>query len=249
MIFNSLFNNGEFPQQWSKGLITPLHKKGSIHEVNNYRGISLADSIGKIYCCLLNRRLQKWSNENDLIDEAQAGYRKGYSTIDNVFTLQGLIQKYLSKKKGRIYSLFVDFSRAFDGINRIKLLSLMTNKGVNGHMLKTLKSMYKSVSSCVKASTNNITPYFDCDSGVRQGCMISPLLFSFYVNELVEVMESGKVRGIFTSQDAKDILMLLYADDLSILSDTIGHLQRKLNILYIFCSMNDLNVNCLKQRL
>ena len=53
---------------------------------------------------------------NQIIDEAQAGFRNGYCTTDNMFTLHALIQKYLSKKKGRLYVLFIDFEKAFDNI-------------------------------------------------------------------------------------------------------------------------------------
>ena len=69
---------------------------------------------GKIFCKVLNNRLLKWAQSADVLYEKQAGYKKGYSTIANIFVLQSLAQKYISKPKGRYYVLFVDFSKAFD---------------------------------------------------------------------------------------------------------------------------------------
>ena len=72
--------------------------------------------MGKIFTKLLKNRFVRWEEDNGLQYEEQAGYKKGYSTIDNMFTLQSLVQKYISKEKGRYYVLFIDFSKAFDMI-------------------------------------------------------------------------------------------------------------------------------------
>jgi hypothetical protein len=55
-----------------------------------------------MYSSVLNNRLYIWAEDNNKIDEVQAGFRNGYSTIDNLFTLQALVQKYLSKSQGRL---------------------------------------------------------------------------------------------------------------------------------------------------
>ena len=77
-LFNEIFQNGDFPEQWSQSIITPIHKKGSKSDPNNYRGISLIDSLCKIFVNILTIRLTKWCDNYDVIDESQAGFRKGY---------------------------------------------------------------------------------------------------------------------------------------------------------------------------
>ena len=67
----------------------------------NFRGISLISSISKIFTNVLTIRLQTWAESNNVIDESQAGFRKQYSTIDYIFSLQALIQKYLCGTRGR----------------------------------------------------------------------------------------------------------------------------------------------------
>ena len=116
-LFNEIFDTGDFPDEWGKSIITPVHKSGLINDPNNYRGISLIDSICKIYMNILSIRLSKWCNKLNIIDESQAGFMRGYSTVDNVFTLMALDQKHISKKKGRFYCIFVDYAKAFDSIN------------------------------------------------------------------------------------------------------------------------------------
>ena len=66
---------------------------------------------------ILGIRLSKWCNKFNIIDESHAGFRSGYSTIDNVFTLMALVQKKISKKNGQFYCIFVDYAKVFDGIN------------------------------------------------------------------------------------------------------------------------------------
>ena len=99
-LFNEIFDSSIVPKEWCYSIITPIHKKGSLSNPNNYRGISLIDCICKIFVTILITRLSNWCDECNIIDEAQAGFRKHYSTIDNSFILMSLTQKYLSKKKG-----------------------------------------------------------------------------------------------------------------------------------------------------
>ena len=72
----------------------------------------------------------EWSRENNIIDGAQAGFRPGYSTTDNLFTLQRIAQKYLTKTGGRFYCSFIDFSKEFDRINHEVLWRSLINKGI-----------------------------------------------------------------------------------------------------------------------
>ena len=69
----------------------PLHKKGSTYNVENYRGITLLSIVSKLFSNILNLRLDKWAEDYHVYVEAQAGFRKGVGTIDNIFILHSLI--------------------------------------------------------------------------------------------------------------------------------------------------------------
>ena len=106
----------------------------------------------KLFCKIVNSRLTKWAEENDLMYEEQAGFTKGKSTIDQVFILQTIIQKYLDKKKGRCYNVFIDFSKAFDSIPHSHLFYLLCQNGAHSRVLKVMQNMYSKLQSCVKKS-------------------------------------------------------------------------------------------------
>ena len=126
------------------------------------------------------------------LSENQAGFRKGYSTVDHIFTLYAIIEKCLCKRKKKLYVAFKDFKKAFDFVNRDKLWNLLSSYGLNGKMLQALRSIYVSVKACVRCNSEK-TDYFNCPFGLRQGCMLSPMLFSLFIKKLsCEIIQHGK---------------------------------------------------------
>ena len=85
-VFNAIFNCGKLPEAWLKGTILPIYKnKGSSSEPKNYRPITIVSCFGKLFTSVLNERLQTFSEQYNLICENQAGFRKDYSTLDNIY--------------------------------------------------------------------------------------------------------------------------------------------------------------------
>ena len=92
---NNIFEIGHFPESWSEGYIIPLHKKGSINEVENYRGITLLSVLGKLFTRVINNRLGEWAENYFLLIEAQAGLRPGMGTVHNIFVRHSLLHIWL----------------------------------------------------------------------------------------------------------------------------------------------------------
>ena len=130
-LFNKIFDIGYFPDSWGDGFIVPLHKKGSTDNVENYRGITLLSIVSKLFSNILNLRLDKWAEKYHIYIEAQAGFRKGMGTIDNVFILHSLISHCLNEKK-QLFAAFVDFKKAFDFVVRDVLWYKLIQMGVRG---------------------------------------------------------------------------------------------------------------------
>ena len=246
-LFNKIFNLGIFPARWGEAILCPLYKSGNIHDVNNYRGISLTSNFSKIFTKILNNRLVKWAEDNNLLYENQAGYWKGYTTADHIFCLQSLIQKYLSKSGGRVYALFVDFSKEFDRVPHHLLWKRLLDEGVHGRILGVIRSMYKTLCSCVKTS-EGLTEFFPCRIGTRQGCMLSPFLFVLYLNLFIRDINAEFNNGIFVTETAGKIQLLLYADDIVCISDTVGRLQQQINKLENYCLKWGMKVNLNKTK-
>ena len=129
-IFNAVLSGGTFPDAWAKGMLIMLHKGGNKDDINNYRGISLLSCLGKIFTKIINIRLTNYADAEGLNLEEQAAYRKGYSTTDQIFVLQSLVQKQLCQKQGRYYVLMVDFSKAYDGIPHKHLMYSFIKNGI-----------------------------------------------------------------------------------------------------------------------
>jgi hypothetical protein len=132
-------------------------------------------------------------------------------TIDNIFVLNGIINHLLNLNK-KLYVAFVDFTKAFDYVVRDILWFKLIKLGVRGNILNILQSMYKSIKSRVKYD-NNVSEDFVCMLGVRQGECLSPFLFSMYLNDIEEHF-SNAFEGVELY-----IFLLLYADDIVILSE------------------------------
>ena len=179
-LFNKLFDHGTFPQEWSKSIIVPIHKKGEVNQPDNYRGIALTSVISKVYTHILNKRLSEWAEMEGKIVEEQAGFRADYSTVDHIFTLYAIVQKFLLRHT-KLYVAFVDFKKAFDSVNRNALWSVLRKSGVKGKLYKALRGIYDSVVACVRDKCS-YSDYFDCPRGVKQGCLLSPLMFSFFLS-------------------------------------------------------------------
>lgn len=123
-------------------------------------------------------------------------------------------------KRNKLYCCFIDFEKAFDTINRGLLWYKLSKIGMPSDMINILKSIYVSTSCCVRVKQDYVSSKFETFQGLRQGCHLSSLLFSLFINDLSEWMHeidtcSPCIRG-------KKVQLLLYADDVVLLSNTVG---------------------------
>lgn len=242
-LFNVIFDEGIYPDEWSKAIIVPIFKKGDKNETNNYRGVSLLSLVSKCYTAVLNKRLVNWIDVNEKLTEAQAGFRKGYSTFDHIFTLNAIVEKTFSKKGGKLYACFIDLKKAFDSVQRQLLFDLLQKNGIHGKFVTAITAIYRSVLSCVKIHDNRLTQFFDCPVGLRQGCILSPELFSIFINEIASAVDGKGMHGIQLLPGLIELFILLFADDIVLLSDTARGLQNQINILNDACKNLSLNIN------
>ncbi len=95
-LFNKVLSTGEVPEEWLASFIVPIFKqKGSKTVCNNYRGITHLSCLGKIFTSTLNECLYTFCENNHILKEIQAGFRKGYSTMDHIFVLKHIIDLFI----------------------------------------------------------------------------------------------------------------------------------------------------------
>ena len=182
-LFNLVFDTGIIPEAWTLGMIQPIFKnKGNASDPSNYRPITLISCLGKVFTQILNNRIQKYADENDIITHCQSGFRKKYSTTDNIFILHNLIDLVCKSKKS-VFCSFIDLKQAFDRVWREGLWEKLSVYHINGKCLKIIQSIYRNIKSCVIVN-NNKTDFFLSNIGVRQGENLSPFLFNIFLNDL-----------------------------------------------------------------
>ena len=244
VLFNKVFESGKFPSDWSTGVIIPIHKKGDANDPNNDRGITLVSCFAKLYTAILNNRLKQWSSENEVITDAQFGFKSNHSTIDAIFILKHLIDTHIQSRE-KLYCAFIDLKKAFDSISRVGLWYKLIHAGIDGKLFRTIRSLYADVSLRVKCLTS-FTDVFSCDIGLLQGEIMSPILFSLFLNDIEMQLADRGNEGITIEQ--LSIYLLLFADDAVIFSEPPEGLQKSLDNFEIYCKKWNLTVNVQKTK-
>ena len=242
-LFNECLRVGAYP--WNTSLVTPLHKKGSLYDPNNYRAIAVASNIGKLFSGILLQRLANYRKSNNPDTRNQLGFCKQAQTSDHILTLTTCIEKYVRHvNKGRVYACFVDYAKAFDTVCREALLYKLWHLGIQGRFFRCLDFMYKNSSARVKL-LNKLSEKIDILCGTEQGHPMSPELFKCFVNDLSEQLNN--MSGISVPVlDATEVSHLLWADDLVLLALDKHSLQKMLDALREYCTQWGLSVNISK---
>ncbi len=242
-LFNVVLNRGTFPKCWSQGYMTSIYKAGTHSDPNNFRGLTICNSIGKIFTTIMNIRLDKIITENQLRAKEQNGFVKQARTSDHMFILKCLIDSKFSDKK-KLYVAFVDFSKAFDTVWHKGLMYKLLSNGITGKFFTIVQDMYKEVKCCVK-TCEGLTPTFNVSQGVKQGEVLSPALFNLYINDIPDIFDNA-CDPVKLSNTTLNCLM--YADDLVILSNSKDGLQNSLNNLQNYCNDWRLRINVNKTK-
>ena len=107
--------------------------------------------------------------------------------------------------------------------------------------------MYSKLSAAIKVN-NDVTDIFDCHIGTRQGCLSSPMLFSLFINDLIELIKIECSQEMYVNNPIEDIFALLFADDIANVSDTVVGLQKQFNVFEKFCNCTGMNFNLEKTK-
>ncbi len=144
-LFNIVLSVGYFPDTWNQGLITPIFKQGDKFEPNNYRGICVNSNLGKIFCSIINIRLQNFLKTHKILEKSQIGFLPKHRTSDHIYTLHTIIDKHVHQNKTKIFACFIDFEKAFDSIWHEGLFLKLLENGIGGKTFDLISNMYKKI--------------------------------------------------------------------------------------------------------
>lgn len=226
------------PDDWNKGLLVTVPKKGDLSQCNNWRGITLLSVPSKILSKVILDRLTK-AVEPQLRRE-QAGFRASRSCTDQINTLRIIVEQ-ASEFQRELYMTFVDFEKAFDFVQWGSIWARLSEIGVPSKITNLIKAMYAQY-TCQVSHDGLISDDIKVHAGVRQGCLLSPLLFLIVLDGIMIRANKNKRRGI--EWGLSEILDDLdYADDLCLLSHRCADMQAKIDDLKQEAAAAGLKIN------
>lgn len=236
-IINQFWCSEQLPEEIAEGVIVNLPKKGDLTDRKNWRGITLLSMVNKVIAQIINVRLS--TALLPALRKEQAGFRAHKSCVDHVNSLRVIVEQSV-EWRSPLYLTFIDFEKAFDTLNHASIWNALECKGVPTKLIALIKGLYENA-TCRILHENQLSNKINICSGVRQGCVLSPLLFNCVLDVIMHRAtrhRSGITWGLQGRLEDLD-----YADDICLLTHTFSDMQSKLSLVQEIASYAGLKIN------
>ena len=181
-VCQQIWKTQQWPQDWKRSVFTPIPKKGNAKEYSNYCTISLISHASKIILKILQARLQQYVNHE--LPDVQAWFRKGRETRDQIANILCVIKKAREFQKN-MYFCFIDYTKAFECVAHNKLWKILKVMVISNHLNCLLRNLYTDWETTVR-TRHETMDWFKTGKRVGQGCILSPCLFNFYAEYIMQ---------------------------------------------------------------
>jgi hypothetical protein len=220
-----VLKQGKIPEAWKKGVVIPLYKKGPMDDPNNYRGITLLSLVGKLLEKILKERLDPVLGEK--IATVQGGGRKGKGCLEQAWGLRALLDNRRRRRKGTVLA-FLDVRKAYDSVWQDKMWERVLKTGIDPGLVGLLKEWYRGQRSRVRFN-GCLSRWFMVERGVRQGGVLSPILYCVFIDSIVHRVRKG-MRGIQIGD--VQVCVLLFMDDIVLIGESVLDVQQGLDVCW-----------------
>ena len=240
-LFNEMIRHSFVPKEFKAGFMIPIVKdlRGNKSDPSNYRGITISPISSKVF----EHVLKVVFCDSLKTSQYQFGFKRKSSTTHALHCLKETVDYYVNNGS-RVFCSFLDASKAFDRLVHSGLFIKLMERGVPLPFLKIIMAWYDGLSCRVKWG-DHYSSWFDITAGVRQGGVLSPDLYSIYVDDLISKLMSLQKGCYFCNIFAA---ALFYADDMAILAPSIRGLQALLDICEAYCLEWDIGLNAKKTK-
>ena len=231
-VFKKSLETGCIPDEWKNANVTPIFKKGSRKNPENYRPVSLTSHVCKTFERILTQEIVKHLDENGLINETQHGFRKNKSCLTNLLEFSEKVANILDGGNP-VDIIYLDFSKAFDTVPHERLAIKLKAHGIGGEVLNWIRAWLKDRRQRVVLN-GEMSNWADVVSGVPQGSVLGPILFSIFINDLDDgikniikkIADDTKLMGLTRTLEQIDGVR----EDLKKLDDWTVLWQMKFNV-------------------
>ena len=242
-ICQNMYEEGKWPDDFTKTVLIPLPKKNNAVKCSDFRTISLICHASKIMLRVLTKRIE--AKTKLLLGRNQFGFRKGCGTRDAIGVMRTLCERSMEYGND-VYICFVDFEKAFDRVNWVKMFEILRNLHIDWKDIRLLRDLYMRQEAVVRIADGESNPG-TIGQGVRQGCPISPLLFSIYAEVMMlEALEEIEEEGIVVG--GQRVCDIRFADDQGMVSGTEGGLQKMMDNLNNTAKKYNMKINVQKTK-
>ena len=238
IICQKAWDEEAFPELWAKSVIITIPKKGDLKLCENYRTISLLVHASKVLLEVIRRRLKPYIEQH--LSEEQAGFRKGRSTVEQIFVWKQLAEHYMEVQNGELINVFIDFKKAFDRVWQSGMFRVLQHYNIPRKLTALIKDLYSQAVSAVRIG-NDVSDWFRQTVGVRQGCVLSPDLFNLFLehvlSEALELHQGGALIN------GRRISNLRFADDIDLMGESVSEAQSILAAVHKSSKRYGLEIN------